>query len=489
MRRLMPLVALVGLMFCMVDEANAQLFRRWIQPTAQSQPQQCYGPNCPQVTVMPPRVPFVEPRVVVTIPPTIASPKLPTAQEIQPVPLGLSDDQVLEMEDWGRTAARCIVGNSCGSASLCGFYNGGTLFLTNAHVTGTRPGTSATIRMVVDGETKEFSGRVIMAAYSDKTLTDWSVVMVEEKIPVEPRKLSIDRPTGSHTTVGAPRCVWPLARQNLRTVEVSDGSPLWRWNPNSIGGQSGSGVWSLDDGLQYGLLTWSWGGLGAGQQTAEIYRQARQRTVAGEPRPDGLQELKRTTEVIVENGFFAQAGIDELPIWDDGSGGEEPFSDLTDTLMAAVPAGADKCKIAESIDTNKYKSANQAQLITGVYSDFSAWPPLANAWFGYAASAEESLPELVEGLAHFKVTLCPPVSPDAPELDEDDLRLFQKLKDIRQARRSRGETAVDWLKVIELILKLIELFGANTSIESDDFAFDIRQVPVSEVELVMALAA
>ena len=38
-----------------------------------------------------------------------------------------------------------------------------------------------------------------------------------------------------------------------------------------------------------------------------------------------------------------------------------------------------------------------------------------------------------------------------------------------------------------MILKLIELFGANTSIESDDFAFDIRQVPVSEVELVMAL--
>ena len=285
------------------NHTDAQLLRRIFQPR-QTFSQDCPTGVCP-TNDCPVIYPQISPGPVVVLDEPVM---------LQPAPQ-LDGKTELAMEDWGRTAARCVVGNSCGSASLCGFYNGGTLFLTNAHVAGTRPGTSCKIRMVIDGKTKEFTGRTIMAAYSDKTLTDWCVVLVEEKIDIEPRYLAKVKPSGSHTTVGSPRCVWPLVRQNLRTAEVSNNSALWRWTPNSIGGQSGSGVWSLDDGKQYGLLTWSWGGLGAGQQTSEIYRQAKERSVAGEPRPDGLFELNRPDGVICENGFFQEAGITDLPIW------------------------------------------------------------------------------------------------------------------------------------------------------------------------------
>jgi len=290
MRSISLLCFIVAGLIC--DFSEGQLFRRFRQVRTYEVIQSTMTP-CPTGDCAP-VVNYVE--------------ALPAVQEVD-------SDAIVVVDDWGRTAARFLVGNSCGSGSLCGFYKDGTLFLTNAHVTGTRPGTEAKIRMVVGAETKEYMGRVVMAAYSDKTLTDWSVVYVEEKIDVVPRYLAKTKPTGSHTTVGSPKCVWPLQRQNITTADVSENSALWRWRPNSIGGQSGSGVWSLSDGLQYGLLTWSWGGLGAGQQTSEIYRQARQKSVSGEPRIDGLVELGRNRDVIVENGFYQESGIDELPIW------------------------------------------------------------------------------------------------------------------------------------------------------------------------------
>lgn len=220
-------------------------------------------------------------------------------------------------------AVRCIAGNSCGTGAVVGRDANGSFILTNAHVVGTRVGREVRVDTQNHG-TKQ--GRVIMAAYSDRTLSDWAIVYVEGFRDIEPVNLSKKRPTGSHYTMGCPRCVWPPRNTDIATVDIDDDSPLWRWNPNAIGGQSGSGVWSDTDNLQYGLLTWSWGGKGAGQMTAEIYRQARNQTVAGAPRIEGLEELPAQDysecefdlegePPTVENGFFAQAGITELPIW------------------------------------------------------------------------------------------------------------------------------------------------------------------------------
>lgn len=235
-----------------------------------------------------------------------------------------------------RAAVRVINQNSCGSGSICGHHNGGSLVLTNAHVAGTKIGRAVKFDCVVGGETKRVSAKVIQAAYSDKTQTDWAVLFAEDFTAIQPVKLSKKRPTGSHYTHGSPKCIWPQKSTDVTTKDMADGKPLWRWTPNSIGGQSGSGVWSDTDHLQYGLLTWSWGGYGAGQMTAEIYRQALNQTTVGYDRLPDLIEVGNQPhgEIVdvegepqVKPGFYSEASIIDLPIWDEGIVSPPPPTD------------------------------------------------------------------------------------------------------------------------------------------------------------------
>lgn len=288
---LLALFALCGLTFA--SNVEAQLFPR-LRARMQPVCQDCYAPTVYSV---------VTPAEIV--------------QETSSDDLGETTPLETSNAEWARSAAQIKAGNSCGSGSVVGFYRDGTLLLTNAHVVGTRPGTAAKIRMVVDGVDRSFEGQIIMAAYSNTYLADWAIVYVPEIINVQPRPLSTLKPKGSHVTVGSPKCVWPLRFSELRTADASNNSALWRWMPNSIPGQSGSGVWSIDDGNQYGLLTWSWNGFGAGQQTWWIYEQAKKQSAeVGELRPEGLKELAFVdSEKVVEEGFFVQSNIGDLPIW------------------------------------------------------------------------------------------------------------------------------------------------------------------------------
>lgn len=257
----------------------------------------------------------------------------------------------------------------CGTGTVVSNdYNGGSLILTNAHVAGTTIGRVLAVNFQ-NGQTK--NGRVVMAAYSDTMLTDWAILFVEGYRDVPAAKLASKKTTGGgHYTRGSPRCVWPLTSTSVTTVEISNNSALARWQPNSIGGQSGSSVWSERTNLGEFLLTWTWGGLGAGQQTSEIFRQARDRTNVAAIRPEGLElpdwnqsfqepqngffsaprmsadipgrmggisTPKAKPEPIVITkmrsdlavGFFAQTGITDLPIW--GDLGDTP-TDPTDPV-------------------------------------------------------------------------------------------------------------------------------------------------------------
>jgi hypothetical protein len=93
-------------------------------------------------------------------------------------------------------------------------------------------------------------------------------------------------------------------------------------------------VHSFANDLQYGLLTWSWGGDGAGQTTRSIWHQYAHRDAVGFARPDGLIELAEEPNRAddLESGFFAEANISTLPIWahldgDDDDGGDDDDSD------------------------------------------------------------------------------------------------------------------------------------------------------------------
>ncbi len=221
-------------------------------------------------------------------------------------------------------AVRVVNQNSCGSGSKVGNIDGDSLIMTNAHVAGTRLGRVVTIDTQAHGR---MQGTVIEAFYSDRTLTDWALVRVPGWQEMKPVKMSVKDPPGtSGYTRGSPRCVWPLKSTDITTVDIDDDSPLWRWTPDAIGGQSGSGVWLDADNLQYGLLTWTWGGYGAGQMTSWIYRQARTRSLVAPFRIPGLEEVPgdedeesvdRTgcDDPVVEVGVFAATSLHDYDIW------------------------------------------------------------------------------------------------------------------------------------------------------------------------------
>jgi len=211
-----------------------------------------------------------------------------------------------------RSCCRVLNSGSCGSGSIVGKRNGKTLVLTNAHVAGTTIGRVVQCQFPFHGNVK-VNGRVIVAGYSSKVMMDWAIVEIDQDIPLPAVKLSIAAPTGDHYTMGYPRCEGPYS-QRLKTVMFTHSGTVWRWQPISIGGQSGSAVHSFADHFQKGLLTWSWGGDGAGQTTKAIWFQYQQKGLVGFERPEGLIELNNRCDGL-EEGFFEEASITTLPIW------------------------------------------------------------------------------------------------------------------------------------------------------------------------------
>jgi len=287
-------------------------------------------------------------------------------------------------------AVRITTGNSCGSGSLVGRDANSIYILTNAHVATNRPGNvvncEAALKNLTGSET--FKAQVIEGAYSSRDTTDWSLLKADSKhmAGLEPIKLSIRKPdhSKSSSTWGCPRCEVPSG-QVLKSI-VTDGA-VWKWLPASIGGQSGSSVFQR--GFAHGLLTWNYsaagypGGLGAGQYTADIYRQSKNQTNDSAERPPGLtpvcqepqtdliegyakaegepslcnlgtfqdaDELVQSGQVI--DGFVRQSGVGDYPIWGDPDAVnpppvDPPPVDPTDPPVCPEPSlpAADRAKI------------------------------------------------------------------------------------------------------------------------------------------------
>lgn len=218
--------------------------------------------------------------------------------------------------------ATCKVLNNgkCGTGTIVGVTKDGySLVLTNAHVAGSRLGHIVTVDVESTGS--RIKCRVIMAAYSDKYLADWAILKTTTKFSrVDPVRLNCERPSGSHYTKGFPRCK-PMPAGDINMVKLSKNSSLAQWLPNSIGGQSGSGIFNDKTGYVEALLTWTWGGYGAGQMTSVMYKQALGRTVKGPLRIRDLIEISNTDDCCgsgiekPESGFFAECDITDLDIW------------------------------------------------------------------------------------------------------------------------------------------------------------------------------
>jgi hypothetical protein len=151
---------------------------------------------------------------------------------------------------------------------------------------------------------------------------------------LDPIPLSITAPEfdGLSGTWGCPRCEVPSG-QVVRTVDLKS---LWFWQPNSIGGQSGSAV--VQKATQKGLLTWTWGGNGAGQLTETIYRQHVKQNTDGPARLDGLIPVTPVPAgLVLEEGYFSQSDLGNYPIWDNGNTNPDPDPSDPDCPPAVEP--------------------------------------------------------------------------------------------------------------------------------------------------------
>jgi hypothetical protein len=188
------------------------------------------------------------------------------------------------------TSVRIYQGNGCGTGSLCGRDEQYIYILTNAHVASTRIGSISRCQAVVNGKLQQFNAEAIETAYSSKYRTDWTLLRASAKFMagIEPIPLSkeLPDPEGLTVTWGHPQCK-PTQGHSCQTVRFGT---VWLWNPNAIGGQSGSAVVQLvgTQPVQKGLLTWSEGDgramRGSGQFLKTIWEQSSNRTNVGELR-------------------------------------------------------------------------------------------------------------------------------------------------------------------------------------------------------------
>ena len=250
-----------------------------------------------------------------------------------------------------RAVCRIINQNSCGSGSICGYDDdmSGSYVLTNSHVVGTQINRQVTVE-VESLNRKRFTGRVVRAAYSSSVSADWALLHVPGLLEVEPVYLTRELPKKGESmyTRGFPRCQAHQGTDITQYAVLNNGVLLWE--PDAIGGQSGSGVWGDDDHLQKALLTWSmqyrgkW--RGAGQLTNEIWSQNRDfklnRSLRGAPHKYNFKELPGNdydftdidrsglTDPEVKEGIFSEPikqGIQDYPIWFEEVQPEEPEPD------------------------------------------------------------------------------------------------------------------------------------------------------------------
>jgi hypothetical protein len=222
-----------------------------------------------------------------------------------------TDTQVTEAVQADSPAVRVRISGSCGSGFIAGADSQSAYIVTNAHVVGTQIGREVTIDILSAGQMRSLRGRVILAMYHSQRLIDAAIVRVDSLRAARYLPMIKDVPSKRpFSTRGAPRCVWPLVVKPFDQVIISSNSPLIRGLPDSIPGQSGSGIYDAD-GNAIALLAWSWGGYCAGQQTHWLWKVASERSLLGVPgRPNGLQEVSQGPEgvpyvrPVTEDGIF-----------------------------------------------------------------------------------------------------------------------------------------------------------------------------------------
>lgn len=227
----------------------------------------------------------------------------------------------------------------CGSGGIAGYdEDGSALILTNAHVSGS-PSVAATriarFKGLNGGRDIEHDASEIVAyGFSERLAVDWAILKaptLRAESGYSATKLLRTNPAGAEFSfTGSPRCIWPQTHIDVRLVEGVPADGVRFWQPTAIGGQSGSNLRAMINGqlVTQLLLTWSWNGNGAGQETSQIYNNIINANTDGPERPEGLVEASEFAGRIDAGYFECDAfasrfrenrlqRVRDLPIWFD----------------------------------------------------------------------------------------------------------------------------------------------------------------------------
>lgn len=219
------------------------------------------------------------------------------------------------------SSCRVRLGGVCGSGGIVAHEGEDSLILTNAHVVGTRVGTDvATEWWNSDGSSFVVRGRLVVAAYNDRSSTDWAIVRLVDRRVRERRAYGLGSGSGVELTTGAPRCEW-LSTRILRPV--ADG-PIRRAFPAAIGGQSGS--ITVRECATVGLITWTDGTHTIMQSSGKIADQFKAQSVANGPAVEASwQPLGDVTPC--EVGFYAEVSSLSADLSASGCAAPDPIPD------------------------------------------------------------------------------------------------------------------------------------------------------------------
>lgn len=166
-------------------------------------------------------------------------------------------------------AVRVHHGTAGGSGTVVWSDGSEMLTLTNAHVAGTKLGSTSTLETFTATGPQKVESRLVFAAYDSRKSVDFAVLRspaIPGIVPV-PISRAVNLTPGVYVTGGSPkfqptswRFAYPLESHKPRRR-------TYRWMPKAISGQSGSGMLIYEDGHPAAidaLLTWADSG-GVGQ--------------------------------------------------------------------------------------------------------------------------------------------------------------------------------------------------------------------------------
>lgn len=177
--------------------------------------------------------------------------------------LSVAQGKFLSLNEIGEASCRVRVSGSAGSGTSIAADDTHVYILTNAHVVGSNR--TATCEFFRYGrKTQRLPGAIIWKSHSDRSVKDFAIIRIEKSlfgefppriVPLAPADHVVQK-NDYIASAGCPQARWLQLWEGHALSEASKNRVLF--TPPPLGGQSGSGVYTVIDGDTYlcAVLTW-----------------------------------------------------------------------------------------------------------------------------------------------------------------------------------------------------------------------------------------